>query len=110
MTAGSLGWDTLERKVKKGLSVGMWHEDLGWNKTGKRSRPGRNSQQGLGPSGGRSTGRRYHGSIVFAFLFSGTDFASQIQLFYWCYFFAAVNLNLENLPVCIFLFLMQFTH
>lgn len=62
---------TGEEGGRRDFQWSMWHEDLGWNKTGKRSRTGRKSQQGLGPSGGRSTGQKIQmGNIVFAFLFS----------------------------------------
>ena len=73
MFVGKLGWDILEGKEagRRNFHWNMWLEDLGWNKTGMRSRTGRKSQQGLGPRGCRSMGQKIRmGNIVFAFLFS----------------------------------------
>lgn len=87
MTAGSLGWNTLERKVKKGLSVEYVNLDLGWNKTGKRSRPGETHSKGWGRAEGGARAEDTTEALSLHSCLAGTDFASQIQLFYWCSLF-----------------------
>ena len=89
MFAGSLGWDTLKRKVEEGTFSGVCGTRT-WNgiRLGREAGLGENHSKGWGWAEVGAQARRFGWETLSLHFYSaGTDFASQIQILEWCSLF-----------------------